>query len=521
MRVGRADGGEWLRLSDAAETLGVSVNTLRRWSDTGKMTCYRSPGGHRRYRRVDIQTLLHDQNGGHDGEGRSQSPAAELRPAAERLHAPLSALMQVAGEGLGVSSCGVFLAEGDRLSRVAEWGTFHSNTTPGDGAPRTDTAPVATEVLRTGRRLVITDLDSCGLIEPCDKEAYLGRGAHAALALPLNVGSKIVGVLELIQQDEARSFSGADVEFAEFMAQQTASLVAAESGVSSPREDRLPAAAPARMPAPAGIGDPGRPRQSVTAAADDSVPGSAPRLDAEALMRDAIEALCAQTGLNGAILYRPGPNGLLPALWEGRPPAAQAAQAAPHAFEVVVSRREPVALPADREDGAPADETARLLAERGCAEALLLPLVHGGGVVGVLELDAGSQGAIAAARGSCELAARLLAAVIGGGEAVERLSRRVNDLSVVVEAGLEDTARLSTDDVLHAVIRRLAQLTQTPVADIYAVEGDTLRALVSYDSGRFDDEWEGVVIPLRGIPAAGEPSRPARSWSPPAWTTSC
>ena len=56
--------------------------------------------------------------------------------------------------------------------------------------------------------------------------------------------------------------------------------------------------------------------------------------------------------------------------------------------------------------------------------------------------------------------------------------------------------------MLHAVIRRLAQLTQTPVADIYAVEGDTLRALVSYDSGRFDDEWEGVVIPIKRYPCS-------------------
>ena len=72
----------------------------------------------------------------------------------------------------------------------------------------------------------------------------------------------------------------------------------------------------------------------------------------------------------------------------------------------------------------------------------------------------------------------------------------------MVEAGLEDTARLSTDEVLHAVVERLSDLTHTPVADIYAVEGDTMRGLVSYDSGRSDAEWDGVVLPLRRYPCS-------------------
>jgi GAF domain-containing protein len=100
------------------------------------------------------------------------------------------------------------------------------------------------------------------------------------------------------------------------------------------------------------------------------------------------------------------------------------------------------------------------------------------------------------------VAADLLAVALGSGDVIARLQRRNRDLALVVEAGLEDTARLSTDEVLHAVVERLADLTSTPVADIYAVEGDTLRALVSYDGGRFDTEWEGVVLPLRRYPCS-------------------
>jgi excisionase family DNA binding protein len=64
MRIGRANGQDWLRLGEAAAELGVSLNTLRRWSDAGRLTCYRSPGGHRRYRRADVEALMRAEGGG-------------------------------------------------------------------------------------------------------------------------------------------------------------------------------------------------------------------------------------------------------------------------------------------------------------------------------------------------------------------------------------------------------------------------------------------------------------------------
>ena len=37
--------GPWLRIAAAADVLGVSVGTLRRWSDTGKLPGSRTAGG--------------------------------------------------------------------------------------------------------------------------------------------------------------------------------------------------------------------------------------------------------------------------------------------------------------------------------------------------------------------------------------------------------------------------------------------------------------------------------------------
>jgi excisionase family DNA binding protein len=52
---------EWLTLSEASTLLGVHPATVRQWSDEGKLGTFRTPGGHRRFARADIERLLHVQ----------------------------------------------------------------------------------------------------------------------------------------------------------------------------------------------------------------------------------------------------------------------------------------------------------------------------------------------------------------------------------------------------------------------------------------------------------------------------
>jgi hypothetical protein len=42
----------------ACEILGVNQSTLRAWSDGGRVPVFLTPGGHRRYREVDLRALL-------------------------------------------------------------------------------------------------------------------------------------------------------------------------------------------------------------------------------------------------------------------------------------------------------------------------------------------------------------------------------------------------------------------------------------------------------------------------------
>jgi excisionase family DNA binding protein len=47
-----------LSTSQAAEALGVSLGTVRRWSDTGHLPSYRTPGGQRRFSAEQIERFL-------------------------------------------------------------------------------------------------------------------------------------------------------------------------------------------------------------------------------------------------------------------------------------------------------------------------------------------------------------------------------------------------------------------------------------------------------------------------------
>jgi excisionase family DNA binding protein len=63
---------DWLTLGQAAKYLGVAQSTIRKWSDQGRLPAFYTPGGHRRYRRSDLDTFLERSGpGGRTREGPS------------------------------------------------------------------------------------------------------------------------------------------------------------------------------------------------------------------------------------------------------------------------------------------------------------------------------------------------------------------------------------------------------------------------------------------------------------------
>jgi excisionase family DNA binding protein len=73
----RDDGGrrdpEWLTLGQAARFLGVAQSTIRKWSDPGRVPAFYTPGGHRRFRRGDLESFL-----ARSGPGRAQTGPSVL-----------------------------------------------------------------------------------------------------------------------------------------------------------------------------------------------------------------------------------------------------------------------------------------------------------------------------------------------------------------------------------------------------------------------------------------------------------
>jgi excisionase family DNA binding protein len=70
-RTANNDVPEWLTLGEAARYLGVAQSTVRKWADTGRIETFKTPGGHRRFRRDDLERFLHGTTQHELPEGRN------------------------------------------------------------------------------------------------------------------------------------------------------------------------------------------------------------------------------------------------------------------------------------------------------------------------------------------------------------------------------------------------------------------------------------------------------------------
>ena len=69
---------EWVSLTEACRLLGVSPSTVRRWSDSGMVRTFLTPGGHRRFARAGLEAML-------PGRPTSRPPLTDLGETPGRL----------------------------------------------------------------------------------------------------------------------------------------------------------------------------------------------------------------------------------------------------------------------------------------------------------------------------------------------------------------------------------------------------------------------------------------------------
>ena len=63
--------------SQAAVYLGVSLATIRRWTDAGHISCYRTPGGQRRFSREQLDGFISSMQQSSTGDQASANGEAE------------------------------------------------------------------------------------------------------------------------------------------------------------------------------------------------------------------------------------------------------------------------------------------------------------------------------------------------------------------------------------------------------------------------------------------------------------
>lgn len=58
LRMGEGRQQLMFTSSQAAAYLGVSLATIRRWTDAGHVACYRTPGGQRRFSKAQLDGFI-------------------------------------------------------------------------------------------------------------------------------------------------------------------------------------------------------------------------------------------------------------------------------------------------------------------------------------------------------------------------------------------------------------------------------------------------------------------------------
>jgi excisionase family DNA binding protein len=150
-------GSDWLSLGPASRMVGVDPDTLRRWADSGRVEAYATPGGHRRFRRADLERLVETRRPTRRPLSTLGATPARLARAYARSYRATDVLNAAAYDDLDRDA---FRAEGRRLI-AALLGYLDASTPPARGRWEAD---ATASVRATGGRLARTGSDVRGVV---------------------------------------------------------------------------------------------------------------------------------------------------------------------------------------------------------------------------------------------------------------------------------------------------------------------------------------------------------------------
>ena len=217
-----------LRVQQAADLLGVSPATVRRWADSGRLASRRTLGGERRFHREDLQAA----------SAPAQASPASLQADAERRYQllletsvelasslDLDEVLQSAarrlGSALDIPDCDFYQIEGDdRLVCVASStkGCFDGAWTGREfSLAEWPSAGLAIEQ----RRAIAFDSFADPRLNETERDSALAYGQRSLIVLPLIAHDKVIGTIELLDHTERR-FTEEEIGVAEAVAKLVA-----------------------------------------------------------------------------------------------------------------------------------------------------------------------------------------------------------------------------------------------------------------------------------------------------------
>jgi diguanylate cyclase (GGDEF)-like protein len=147
------------------------------------------------------------------------------------------------------------------------------------------------------------------------------------------------------------------------------------------------------------------------------------------------------------------------------------------------------------------EQRSALTGEPDLVSLAFIPLQSDQRIAGLLVVGDTRPHDLATAAPQITVVARLIALALLQDRRLEESARAVADLALVLDADLEAQSRTSApEQVLRVLARRFAELCHAPMVDIFTIEGETLRALVSWQHGGFRSDYEGAVENLADWP---------------------
>jgi diguanylate cyclase (GGDEF)-like protein/excisionase family DNA binding protein len=483
--------GGWLRVQDVARLLGVSANTVRRWTDAGRIPAYRSPGGHRRYMPEDVHAFIPTPilaPTDADGSDRTLDPPGDRYLSAtlelvEVLSLSPAELPRRAVRALadlsGADRCEYLAVQNGRAHVVASW-----ERGAGDDGREGMALPVEELLPSTPDRALETQCLERASVDGEGRRALQRRGCRTLLWAPVTACGGLVGALELTAAaaHDLAAFGPTAEAFARLAAH------ACEIGGLRHRLVRHEKALAELLALSQEIARTHDVDAFVRSLAERLMTAvNADRVDIWRVSHGTIRALLGMTregtdeALTGAILD-PGKHPSLRATLEEHVPLA------------IRSRRDPHL----------AQEEAEHDRGWGYESSLTLPIVAGGTVVGLIDLYDDAERDWSQDLEFLTSVAQLLAGLFDNALLMREVRQRETLQHDLVELGRDLALSDDPGELAALAATRLRAITQVEDCDVWLLDQGRLRCAVSIDSRGRDTTVEGKPMEIDEYPSTAD-----------------